>query len=223
MMSMHVLILETSTEAGSVAVARDGALVAATPFSSRDAATGLRTEALGPAVIRCLAAGSMSARDLSAVVCGAGPGGFTSLRSAAALAKGMCAALRIPLYAVSSLELLAWSARLPDGHFIVALHAGRNEWFGADVDCHQDRPSLVSAAYLIGDEDLRVRASGIDARLVGPGLEFNVGPRADAVVPWLDEIVARGAVDLDGWEPTYGRLAEAQVKWEAAHGRSLSV
>jgi tRNA threonylcarbamoyladenosine biosynthesis protein TsaB len=29
------------------------------------------------------------------------------------------------------------------------------------------------------------------------------------------------AVDLATWEPAYGRLAEAQVKWEAAHGRAL--
>ncbi|OYV67912.1 MAG: hypothetical protein B7Z72_09030, partial [Gemmatimonadetes bacterium 21-71-4] len=29
------------------------------------------------------------------------------------------------------------------------------------------------------------------------------------------------AADLAGWEPHYGRLAEAQVKWEAQHGRPL--
>ena len=40
-------------------------------------------------------------------------------------------------------------------------------------------------------------------------------------------LVVAGAWDalpslaLDAWEPTYGRLAEAQVKWEAAHGRAL--
>ena len=32
---------------------------------------------------------------------------------------------------------------------------------------------------------------------------------------------ALGPVDLAGWEPLYGRLAEAQVKWEASHGRPL--
>ena len=32
---------------------------------------------------------------------------------------------------------------------------------------------------------------------------------------------ATPAADLAAWEPTYGRLAEAQVKWEATHGRSL--
>jgi hypothetical protein len=28
-------------------------------------------------------------------------------------------------------------------------------------------------------------------------------------------------VEMTTWEPTYGRKAEAQVKWEAAHGREL--
>jgi tRNA threonylcarbamoyladenosine biosynthesis protein TsaB len=34
--------------------------------------------------------------------------------------------------------------------------------------------------------------------------------------------IAAGPVDLARWEPMYGRLAEAQVKWEAAHGRPLA-
>ena len=29
------------------------------------------------------------------------------------------------------------------------------------------------------------------------------------------------AVSLDRWEPEYGRLAEAQVQWEASHGAPL--
>jgi tRNA threonylcarbamoyladenosine biosynthesis protein TsaB len=28
-------------------------------------------------------------------------------------------------------------------------------------------------------------------------------------------------VSSSEWEPEYGRLAEAQVRWEAAHGRPL--
>ncbi len=218
----NVLIVETSTEAGSVAIARDGALLAELSFSSRDSVTGVRTEALGPAVARCLALGSISARELSAIVCGAGPGGFTSLRSAAALAKGLCSALRIPLYAVSSLDLLAWSAIVPDGSFIAALHAGRNEWFAADVNL-ANQTMIVGAAELLGDEELRARAGRMHAQLIGPGLDYDVSPRADAMIARLSEIEVRGAVDLDSWEPAYGRLAEAQVKWEAVHGRPLSV
>ncbi len=222
MMLGDVLVIETSTESGSVAIARDGALVAQRVFSSRDPATGVRTEALAPAVVKCLALASTSARSLSAVVCGAGPGGFTSLRSAAALAKGLCSARRIPLYAVSSLEVLAWSAIIPDGHFIAALHAGRNEWFAIDVTRAGDELG-IGTELLLSDEDLRARAARIRAPLIGPGLDYDVSPRAAAVISRLVDVEARGAVDLDSWEPAYGRLAEAQVKWEAAHGRPLSL
>jgi tRNA threonylcarbamoyladenosine biosynthesis protein TsaB len=217
----NVLILETSTEAGSVAIARGGAVAADLSFASRDA-SGARTEALAPAVVQCLGRAAMAVREVSAVVCGAGPGGFTSLRSAAAFAKGLCSALNIPLYAVSSLELLAWSANTPDGQLIAALQAGRGEWFCQDANRDGDRTDLVGAAYLMGDEELRARAVRMHARLIGPGLEGDVRPLARAVVPRLRDIEARGAVDIDSWEPTYGRLAEAQVKWEAAHGRPLT-
>jgi len=217
-----VLVLETSTETGSVAITRDGVLVADLSFASRDPATGARTEALATAIVECLGIAAIPVGDLGAVVCGAGPGGFTSLRSAAALAKGLCYALGIPLYAVSSLELLAWTAMTPDGPFIAALHAGRDEWFCHDANRDGDRTDLVGAAYLMGDEELRARAARTHSRLVGPGLEFDIGPHARAAVPRLRDIEARGAVDIDSWEPTYGRLAEAQVKWEAAHGRPLT-
>lgn len=222
MMLGDVLVIETSTESGSVAIARDGALVAQLSFSSRDPVTGVRTEALAPAVVKCLALASASARSLSAVVCGAGPGGFTSLRSAAALSKGLCSALYIPLYAVSSLDVLAWSATIPDGNFIAALHAGRNEWFAVDVT-RANHTTGIGAEYLVSDEELHSRAAHMRASLIGPGLDYDVSPRAEAMISRLGAIEARGAVDLDSWEPAYGRLAEAQVKWEAAHGRPLSI
>jgi tRNA threonylcarbamoyladenosine biosynthesis protein TsaB len=222
-MTRNVLILETSTESGSVAIARDGQLVAERLFTSRDQVSGARTESLAPAVSNCLALASMSPVELSAIVCGDGPGGFTSLRSAAALAKGLCSALHIPLYCVSSLEMLAWSATLPDGRFIAAIGAGRGEWFAADVECDDGHTSVTTAAYLVGEEDLRLRAAGMRAQLMGHGMDIDVRPRASAVIPMLQQVEARGPVDLGSWEPTYGRLAEAQVKWEAAHGRRLAV
>ena len=52
--------------------------------------------------------------------------------------------------------------------------------------------------------------------------QADVVPDASAVASLLSRVIAAGAVPLDSWEPRYGRLAEAQVKWEAAHGRPLS-
>jgi len=37
----------------------------------------------------------------------------------------------------------------------------------------------------------------------------------------LNQIIDAGPIAIETWEPDYGRLAEAQVRWEAAHGRPL--
>jgi tRNA threonylcarbamoyladenosine biosynthesis protein TsaB len=57
---------------------------------------------------------------------------------------------------------------------------------------------------------------------VGPGQEMEAHPHARGVAPILEAILKAGPVDLGAWEPDYGRLAEAQVRWEAAHGRPLT-
>jgi len=39
----------------------------------------------------------------------------------------------------------------------------------------------------------------------------------------VDQVVSMGAVAIETWEPDYGRLAEAQVRWELKHGKALEV
>lgn len=217
------LVIENSTDKGSVAVLRGGTVAEAVSFSARDKATGARTEAIGPIVAQCLVQVGVAASELSAVICGAGPGGFTSLRCAAAIAKGLCSALAIPLYAVSSLELMAWSPPLREGVSVVALSAGRGEWFAALVRCDAEGYREIGATTLLSEADLHSLASRNAATLVGPGLKIDVHPHAEAALMCIGRIEAAGPVSLDTWQPTYGRLAEAQVKWEAAHGRALPV
>ena len=48
-------------------------------------------------------------------------------------------------------------------------------------------------------------------------------PKARAVAKLEALLEARGPVDIASWEPSYGRLAEAQVRWESAHGTPLPV
>src|SRR5665213_3504896 len=103
-----------------------------------------------------------------------------------------------------------------------ALPAHSNECPFVEDLSEAQRASLVGEAGLIGDTDLHARSASLHASLIGPGLEIDTIPRASAVVLRLEEIEAGRAVALDSWEPVYGRLAEAQVKWEAVHGRPLS-
>ena len=59
-------------------------------------------------------------------------------------------------------------------------------------------------------------------RLIGPAEELSVAPHARGAVVLGHLVAWPEAAPVAGWEPTYGRLAEAQVKWEAAHGRALT-
>jgi tRNA threonylcarbamoyladenosine biosynthesis protein TsaB len=96
-----------------------------------------------------------------------------------------------------------------------------------DIDAAQ---SIVERepARLIPSGSLQRLALEYGARVVSPSLiEDAIGdaitalPRAAAVTRLEPLIAATGPVDIDRWEPAYGRLAEAQVKWESAHGRPL--
>ncbi len=219
---MHnVLILESSTEDGSVAVAIDGRIASEIVFTARNPVTGDRTESLAPSISQALSEAALEIHELSAVVCSGGPGGFTSLRSAAAIAKGICHALEIPLYSISSLSVLAWSANAVEGSYVAAIAAGRNEWFAAPFVAAADGGIDVGAELIAGADELRNIVARGNARIVGSGFEVQAVPKASAVVAQLGLVAMAGAVDLDSWEPAYGRLAEAQVKWEAAHGRPL--
>ena len=70
-------------------------------------------------------------RALDRVVCGSGPGSFTSLRIAGGIAKGLSAGADVPLYAVPSLALIVGGASLPVGRYLAVLDALRGECYVA--------------------------------------------------------------------------------------------
>jgi tRNA threonylcarbamoyladenosine biosynthesis protein TsaB len=222
MMPELVLVIEASTSDASVALIRDDELLIQELVPSHHSGTGKRSEGLMPAIAKCLAYANVVPKQLASIVCGGGPGGFTSLRSAAAIAKGMCTALRIPLYALSTMELLVAAAQLPAGWYVTALDAGRDEVYATTVRIADEQPEL-GPVLVVPPDQLHALASEMHATLVGPHREIDVIPRAACALPLLDALFSRGPVDPETWEPAYGRLAEAQVKWEAAQGRPLAL
>jgi hypothetical protein len=80
----------------------------------------------------------------------------------------------------------------------------------------------IAGPRIIAEIEVRKEAADAEALLVGPAIVRGQNPHARSVSSMLESIVSGGECDIDTWEPQYGRLAEAQVKWEAAHGRKLS-
>ena len=174
-------------------------------------------------VAACLDEAKVGVKDLARVICGSGPGSFTSLRIAASIAKGIAAGVGCPLYSVSSLLLIPAAADLEPGRYLSVLPAMRGECFvvQTEIDGSGAVRSLDDER-LVSTTQVEAAATAIGVSVIGPGFGADLRPRARGAARMLDRIVGAGKCDLDLWEPTYGRLAEAQVKWEAAHGRPLT-
>ena len=218
---MISLVIDASTYDGDVAVLDGTRVLAERRTVMRDALH----ERLMPAVAEALEAAGTEISRLERVVCGAGPGSFTSLRIAASIAKGIAMATDTPLYAVSSLALLVGGTDLPQGSYVAALDALRGEFYVALYEVDEARSITErEPARLIGADQLESLAMSVGAAIVTPSDIAGVvraSPRARAAARLAHLIDRTGRVDVSAWEPAYGRLAEAQVRWEAAHGVPL--
>lgn len=213
---MITLALDASTYIGTVAVLRDAHLLADGEARMR----GRDAEALMPCVASVLRAASVAPRDLGRVICGAGPGSFTSLRIAASIAKGLAFGGGCPLHAVSSLALVLTADGLPRaGRWLTALDALRGEFYvEAFAIDEQGDVEVIPTRQIVSEGELALLAESLGAQLVGPGRPLDRRPHARGV--WaLERLIV--PADLATWEPSYGRKAEAQVRWEAAHDRAL--
>lgn len=99
---MQILALETSTEAGSCALWRDGELIERSCPAGRS-----HSETLLPLVRELLAEAALTIRQLDAIAFGVGPGAFTGLRVACGAAQGLAVSADLPLIPITSLEAMA--------------------------------------------------------------------------------------------------------------------
>jgi tRNA threonylcarbamoyladenosine biosynthesis protein TsaB len=220
------LVLEASTYRASVACISRGVAVA-----ERDVATGRSEhEHLMPAVAAVLDEAGIGVSSLARVVCGGGPGSFTSLRIAAALGKGLASGLRggVPrLASIGSLPLIVAGAaeRLAPGLYLASIDALRGERHAALVMLERSDDGTVirvvpsGEARRLPDHAVSEWARAAGATMIGPGCAVDAWPVARGVVRLWDAI---RDVDLESWEPDYGRLAEAEARRVALGAKTAS-
>jgi tRNA threonylcarbamoyladenosine biosynthesis protein TsaB len=213
-----VLALDASTYVGSVALIADGVVQAESVAAMR----GEHEERLMPAVSDMLSRQKIELDRVTAVACGAGPGSFTSLRIAASIAKGFCAARNVPLLVAPS-PLLVVGAAEPDlaqGKYVIAIDAMRGDFFWHDVEISPEGNIVAGNAARTTRAELERHADEQRARIIGPSESPAMNPHGRGFARLLQAGIAT-QVEMTTWEPNYGRKAEAQVRWEAAHGRDL--
>ena len=215
------LAIETSTPLGAIAVGDGETLVAESILSVR----ATHSETVLDEAARLLDRAGLRPRDLEAVVVGSGPGSFTGVRIAASLAKGLCFAHDLPLFAYSSLWALAASVSV--ARICAVFDARRGEVYAATFPdgaaVPPDRGPLVTtidellgsldpaASWVFAGEGARVHASRIE-RAGGRIVPVHAAvPRASALL-WLSRVAGElGRVRERGlWEPEYVRASGAE-------------
>lgn len=223
------LALDAATYTGTVALIEGSRLLAEGEVAMR----GENEERLMPAVEQLLAEAGRRPAELRCVACGGGPGSFTSLRIAASIAKGMAAGRGIPLFTASSLLLMVAGrpALATPGRYLAVLDALRGDVYAAGYEVGAPQGGEagsheiveVAPAALVARERVAELARALGARCIGPREELSAIPRAAGFACLAAALERSGPVDIAAWEPEYGRLAEAQVRWEREHGRPLSI
>jgi len=239
----RIVAIETSSRQGSVAVAAGGRLleVRQLPAGNRHA-----TE-LMPAIKGLTDSQGWRPEQIEHIYLSLGPGSFTGLRIAIAIARAMAQAIGCKIVGVPSLDVIAHNAPAEFQFVVPILDAKRGQVFAARYQRDNSGaltriadPALVDPAAFVS-ETLSL-AQGGSIALLGEGLEYhhptalasiaasNLNeldralwpPRAETVhrLGWIAASNGRFS-DPQTLLPTYIRLPEAEEVWRKKHGLSF--
>ena len=124
---MLILAFETSAKAASVALLEGDKLL-----SESYQNTGMtHSQTLMVMAEDMLKQCGKTAKDVDAVAVAEGPGSFTGVRIGVAAAKGFAWGREIPCYGVSTLEAMAESLGIYEGHICACMDARRSQVYNA--------------------------------------------------------------------------------------------
>ncbi|MES2677959.1 MAG: tRNA (adenosine(37)-N6)-threonylcarbamoyltransferase complex dimerization subunit type 1 TsaB [Pseudomonadota bacterium] len=121
---MKILAFDTTNSTLSVAIAFDKKLIAQKNILENNK----HSEMLIPVIEECLRQAEIWYQDLDAIAFTNGPGSFTGIRVGYSCAKALAIATSLPVIAVSSLEVIAYSY-LGEGKKILVVNDARLEEF----------------------------------------------------------------------------------------------
>lgn len=210
-MTTNILILDTASGAGHVALASDGRVCAQRALST----PRQQAEQIFPAIASVLEERALRLEDLQAVAVSTGPGAFTSLRVGLTAAKSLAEAAGLPLIGISNMQAVA---RLTPGFpAALLLPASRGEFFRSIAtsplpvqgEGPPAEPSLSEVALVQPDSWLE-GLGAIPRYILSPSAEF-----LDAVAEHSPE-GARCLLISRSWVPQLASLA-----WDRYRSRAF--
>lgn len=216
----NILVFDASSSWCSVALSINGKLYSAAQLQPRKHA-----QLIMPMIEELCQQAGIKPKQLDGIAFGKGPGSFTGLRIAIAVAQGLSLATDAKLYGISSLQALAWQGmKAKDTECVIAImnaHMGEvfysayrksTQGLEAIVADSLAKPENVDFSLLFNDADL-ARLSWLGA---GDGFEFK--NEMSEVISFVDSVdenissMAESMMDLalSAWERGEFTAAEYQ-------------
>ena len=224
---MLILAFETTAKAGSVALLDEKKLLGESYQN-----TGLtHSQTLMVMAEDLLKQCGKSVSDVTAVAVAEGPGSFTGVRIGVAAAKGFAWGGELPCYGVSTLEAMAETLGVYEGHVCACMDARRNQVYNALFLADSGKLERMSDDRAIALVELKTELEHIDGPifLVGDGAaltyqilsgeipnlilppEHRMHQRASGVaIVAARQIAAGEAGDANALTPNYLRLSQAE-------------
>jgi tRNA threonylcarbamoyladenosine biosynthesis protein TsaB len=218
---MNLLAFETATEACSVALYVNGEV-----RERFDIAPRRHAELVLPWAEALLSEAGLVRSQLNGIAVGRGPGAFTGVRLAVAVAQGIALALDLPVLPVSTLAALAMRADTADAseqNIIAAIDARMGEVYLGQFLRTSQGMQAVAAECVIKPENaplpegtgwygvgtgFAAQDAALQARLAGclQTVDAQALPRASDVARWGAAALARGeGIAAEHLEPAYLR------------------
>lgn len=243
----QLLAIDTSTEVMSVAFSclRDGVPHL---WQCQGAAGAQASARMIPAILDLMAEAEMQFADLDAICFGSGPGSFTGLRTACAVAQGLGFGAQVPLLPIDTLLAVAEDARWTtlqnqtDVTVTALIDARMDEMYAASYSyahglwttlqpSHLVRPEVLQVSPIMAGNVFGIYGERIAAQEHAPQQRIGAYPSAAAMLRLAPQFLEQGvAIAAENALPEYirdkvaqttdERMAEKASRLQAQHGTS---
>lgn len=231
---MSILAIDTATQVSSVAVLKEGRLLAELTMQGKLT----HSETLLPHIEQVLKMAAVAKEELTGIAVSNGPGSFTGLRIGLAAAKAMSYVLGIPLVGVSTLQALAYQLPAPGVRVMCLLDAQKGNAYVESYRWENNSLQVVDSVQVAKITDIVAACANMNEQVILLGdavqkkvagkleLPANVSvapphivmPRAACVAMLGQAKMMAGETDnVMDLEPVYIRRSEAEVLWEKRH------
>lgn len=226
---MNILAIDTANDVLSIAISKNKVIVAEhTTNIKKD-----HSSRLMPAVVDLMEEVALTVEELDAIVVGNGPGSYTGTRIGVTTAKTLAWALKIPLFPISSLAMLAYNGVMVKGYISPFFDARRQTVFAAlyyadgETLTEVKKETNVPMKAWLGE----LKSLGEEVILMSPHLEsfseiistenngqLRIAPETMHLPRPANLIMLQNkadAVETHVVAPNYLRITEAEAKWIA--------